>query len=31
MRPFTLDPTSTVGVLANPCGECAPQLLAVEA
>jgi NAD+ kinase len=31
MRPLTLEPTATVGVLANPSGECAPQLLAIEA
>jgi NAD+ kinase len=31
MRPLTLEPTATVGVLANPSGECAPQLLTVEA
>jgi NAD+ kinase len=31
MRPLTLEPTSTVGVLANPSGECASQLLAIEA
>jgi NAD+ kinase len=31
VRPLTLEPTATVGVLANPSGECAPQLLTVEA
>jgi NAD+ kinase len=31
MRPLTLDPTATVGVLANPSGDCEPQLLAIEA
>jgi NAD+ kinase len=31
MQPLTLEPTATVGVLANPSGECAPQLLAIEA
>jgi NAD+ kinase len=31
MRPLTLDPTAIVGVLANPSGECEPQLLAIEA
>jgi NAD+ kinase len=31
MPPLTLEPTATVGVLANPSGECEPQLLAVEA
>lgn len=30
MRPLTLEPTATVGVLA-PSGECAPQVLAIEA
>jgi NAD+ kinase len=30
-RPLTLEPTATVGVLANPSGECAPQLRAIEA
>src|SRR5215207_3031983 len=31
MRPLTLESTATVGVLANPSGECAPQLLAIAA
>jgi NAD+ kinase len=31
MRPLTLDLATTVGVLANPSGECEPQLLAIEA
>ena len=31
MPPLTLEPTATVGVLANPSGECEPQLLAIEA
>ena len=31
MPPLTLEPMPTVGVLANPSGECAPQLLAIEA
>ena len=30
MRPLTLEPTATVAVLANPSGECEPQLLAIE-
>jgi NAD+ kinase len=31
VRTFTLEPTATIGVLANPSGECAPQLLTIEA
>jgi NAD+ kinase len=31
MRPLTIEPQATVAVLANPSGECAPQLLAIEA
>jgi NAD+ kinase len=31
MRPLTLDPKAIVGVLANPSGDCEPQLLAIEA
>jgi NAD+ kinase len=31
MRPFTLEPDATVGVLANPSGDCEPELLAIEA
>ena len=31
MRPLTLEPTATVGMLANPSGECEPQVLAIEA
>jgi NAD+ kinase len=31
MRQLTLEPSATVGVLANPSGECAPQLLTIEA
>jgi NAD+ kinase len=31
MRPLTLGPGTTVGVLANPSGECEPQVLAIEA
>src|ERR671924_1455504 len=31
MQPLTLGPTATVGVLANPSGDCEPQLLAIEA
>jgi NAD+ kinase len=31
MRPLTLEPGSAVGVLANPSGECGPQLLAIQA
>jgi NAD+ kinase len=31
MPPLTLEPGATVGVLANPSGECEPQLLAIEA
>lgn len=31
MRPLRLETASAVGVLANPSGECEPQLLAIEA
>jgi NAD+ kinase len=31
MRTLTLEPAATVGVLAHPSGECAPQLRAIEA
>ncbi|HEV3378289.1 MAG TPA: NAD(+)/NADH kinase [Thermoleophilaceae bacterium] len=31
MRPLTLETSSVVGVLANPSGECEPQLLAIQA
>jgi NAD+ kinase len=31
MQPLTLRPTATVGVLANPSGDCEPQLLAIDA
>jgi NAD+ kinase len=31
MPALTLERTATVGVLANPSGECGPQLLAIEA
>ena len=31
MQPLTLEPATTVGVLANPSGECEPELLAIEA
>ena len=31
MPQLTLEPSATVGVLANPSGECAPQLLTIEA
>jgi NAD+ kinase len=31
MPPLTLEPAATVGVLANPTGDCEPQLLAIEA
>jgi NAD+ kinase len=31
MRRLTLEPTATVSVLANPSGECAPQVLAIAA
>src|ERR671925_63385 len=31
MQPLTLGLTATVGVLANPSGDCEPQLLAIEA
>jgi NAD+ kinase len=31
MRPLTLEADATVGVLANPSGDCEPQLLAIEA
>jgi NAD+ kinase len=31
MPPLTLEPTATVGVLANPSGDCEPQLLTIAA
>jgi NAD+ kinase len=31
MRPLTLERSAAVGVLANPSGECGPQLLTIEA
>jgi NAD+ kinase len=31
MPPLTIDQGATVGVLANPSGECGPQLLTIEA